>query len=225
MKNFILYYIKYILILFDFNFFLQKDIKDQYLFFKKNKKQNFKNIIDIGANVGLWSIAFKTVFSKANFYLIEPNSNHNKFLRYISRNIYNYVLFSKKGMVNFYYTEHFNGTGNSIYKENSKIPFRKYKVKSTTLDYLLYRKFKNENIDLIKIDTQGSELDILKGSKKILRNTKNIIIEISETNYNYKKDLKSKIFKFLQQSKFKQIKKISVSGYGKTKHSDYLFTK
>jgi hypothetical protein len=38
--------------------------------------------------------------------------------------------------------------------------------------------------DLIKIDVQGAELDILKGSMKIINNAKFLIVELQHTEYN-----------------------------------------
>ena len=38
--------------------------------------------------------------------------------------------------------------------------------------------------DLIKIDTQGSELDILNGSSEALKNIKYLIVELQHIQYN-----------------------------------------
>ena len=38
--------------------------------------------------------------------------------------------------------------------------------------------------DLIKIDVQGSELDILKGATKVLKQCDNIILEMQYVDYN-----------------------------------------
>ena len=224
-RQYLVYKIKYYFICFDINYFLQKDIKDQYLYFKKNNYEKFNCIIDIGANIGLWSLAFKTIFKNANFYLIEPNKNHNQILKNVSKNIYNYVLYSKAKYINFYHTDEFNGTGNSIYKEKSNIFFKKIKIKTNTLDNFFYKKLKKKKIDLIKIDTQGSELEILKGARECLKINDRIIIEISDTNYNFKKNLKKEIFEFLKKKNFSKIEVLSKSGLGKTRHTDYLFIK
>ena len=51
-----------------------------------------------------------------------------------------------------------------------------------TLDSL--NPFGNTEIDPIKIDTQGSELDILKGGKLTIQRTKFLLLEVSLLEYN-----------------------------------------
>ena len=38
--------------------------------------------------------------------------------------------------------------------------------------------------DLIKIDTQGSELDILKGAENTIKGVKHLIVELQHVQYN-----------------------------------------
>ena len=40
--------------------------------------------------------------------------------------------------------------------------------------------------DLIKLDTQGSEIDILNGGSHMIKNTTAIIVEVSHVEYNEK---------------------------------------
>ncbi len=61
------------------------------------------------------------------------------------------------------------------------------------------------NVDLIKIDTEGYEYEVLKGSVEILKNTKLILFEhhydnMIVKNYNYKK-----INDFLVLNNFKKV--------------------
>ena len=51
------------------------------------------------------------------------------------------------------------------------------KVKTNNLDNFCKQK-KIKNIDILKIDTEGTELDVLNGSKKILKKTKLVCIEV-----------------------------------------------
>ena len=54
-------------------------------------------------------------------------------------------------------------------------------VKLQTLDGL----FEDDSVfDLIKVDTQGSELDILEGGKKLVSKSKAIILEVAYVEYN-----------------------------------------
>ena len=80
-------------------------------------------------------------------------------------------------------------------------------VKTLTIDkYTELKKIKN--IDLLKIDTEGHELDVLKGSLKSINKNKikYILIELhfSKMYENYSKQ---KIEKFLKKNNFILIKK------------------
>ena len=72
-------------------------------------------------------------------------------------------------------------TGNSVYLENTSMKFipevRKTKKLSSVID-------KDEKFDLIKIDVQGSEIDVIEGGKDIIKNSNFLIIEMSLQNYN-----------------------------------------
>jgi tRNA A58 N-methylase Trm61 len=73
-----------------------------------------------------------------------------------------------------------------MYKENTEwYGEGKYEiqtVKTATLDSRNY--FDGEPVDFIKIDVQGSELDILKGGEKTIKNTQYVSIEASLVEYN-----------------------------------------
>jgi hypothetical protein len=74
-------------------------------------------------------------------------------------------------------------SGNSIYKENSQT----YNDENLIIEELpIYRldDCVKDIYDLIKIDTQGSELDIIEGGINTFKNAKVIITEVSFNNYN-----------------------------------------
>ena len=62
---------------------------------------------------------------------------------------------------------------------------------------------KKEKIDLLKIDTQGNELNVLKGSKKLLKNIKFIRLELMFYDYYEKSYVFSDIELFLKKFNFK----------------------
>ena len=72
-----------------------------------------------------------------------------------------------------------------ILKKNSKFQ----KIKTVTLDYFFINK-KIKNLDLIKIDVEGTEYKVIKGGRKIIKNFKPImIIEIMKQNYSIEKNI------------------------------------
>ena len=142
------------------------------------KKKNLivKCVYDIGAHKGDWSNFYKkTSLSESIFILFEANS---KYIPNLKKNNFQYfieILSDKVKEVEFY---NGNFSGDSYYKENSNnydkiLP---QKRKTNTLDNVVY----SNNLplpDLIKIDTQGSEIDILKGGGGTLKNCKFIYLE------------------------------------------------
>jgi hypothetical protein len=79
------------------------------------------------------------------------------------------------------------GSGDSYYPEmpgNLLQPVVK-EIKSRTLDSIVFSRGNPLPLpDLIKIDTQGSELDILRGAKEALKSTSVIIMECPIVKYN-----------------------------------------
>jgi FkbM family methyltransferase len=157
----------------------------------KNKGFIPKNILDIGANQGYFSIQLKEIWpelSLDNFHLIEADEDNYLNLLTTGFNIYMHLLGDEDNkIVSFYKTkEIFANTGNSIYKEKTNFyrdeSLIEVKKRMITLDSL----FKDKNIifDFAKLDTQGSELDIIKGGKETLSTCKYIIIEVSLKHYN-----------------------------------------
>jgi FkbM family methyltransferase len=142
-----------------------------------------KTVYDIGANNGDWAKYIKTILgSDCQVIMFEPNSVHNQSLEQTGNQFFNVILSDEVKVVDFYCN---NSTGDSYYKEIGKHyeNIRPKSFTSTMLDSLV-----NQNSlpmpDLIKIDTQGSEIDILKGGVKTFINAKVIILEIPILQYN-----------------------------------------
>lgn len=90
-------------------------------------------------------------------------------------NVFHQVLSDKKTVVDWY---EMKNTGDSIFKENTFhfencIPLKK---ETTTLDILFPEE--EAKFDLIKIDTQGAEIPILKGGRKLIQKASFIMLEL-----------------------------------------------
>jgi hypothetical protein len=96
------------------------------------------------------------------------------------------------------------GTGNSIYRElthfYSDDQLQIIKQKGIKLDDLIDP---NLEYDLIKIDTQGSELDIIRGGSNTCKKAKGIILEVSLTPYNEGAPLYDEVIRFMEDFGFK----------------------
>jgi FkbM family methyltransferase len=140
-------------------------------------------VYDIGAFKGEWAKEVSQMLDmESEFYLFEPNTTYNEMLTGTKFPFFNLLLSSSVKLAPFYAI---NSTGDSIFKEIGK----HYKnvepifMMTTTLD--IARSELNIPLpDLIKIDTQGSEIDILKGGLATFVHSKVIILEIPVTEYN-----------------------------------------
>ena len=141
-------------------------------------------VFDIGANNGSWSLTKKQgVLKNSYFYLFEGNPVHEPTLQ--NSNLPYYIgILSNPGRESVdYYT--INGTGDSYYKENT--PFYDDKtpvtVPARTLESIV-AECAMPAPNFIKIDTQGSELDILRGAETILPDVDLVYLECPIGKYN-----------------------------------------
>ena len=142
-------------------------------------------VYDIGAHKGDWSLELKrTVLSDAHFILFEANPEHTTSLQSTGlTNICGIALGDRDHCDVPFYS---NGkTGDSYYKEatgwyTDTIPIM---LPLMSLNELK-RQRKLPYPDFIKIDTQGSELDILNGSTEFISNVSLVYIELPIIAYN-----------------------------------------
>lgn len=141
-------------------------------------------IFDIGAYKGEWSkFLNNTSLRNKNFYLFEANEENKNFLQRTGFKFFLNVLSDQKKKVKF----HSNlSTGDSYFIEQTSFYKKNIKTilkETTTIDELVAKE-KLPFPNLIKIDSQGSELDILKGAKKTIRECKLIYLECPIIEYN-----------------------------------------
>lgn len=142
------------------------------------KTNNIKNILDIGANLGEFSLMCKSIIPDSTIYMIEGNPNCEEFLKNTSIEYFIALLSDKEQEVSFYInSSNPVCTGSSYYKEITGAysnPIER-KIKTKLLDDL----FLDIDIkfDLIKIDVQGAELDVIRGGNKTISNASFILCE------------------------------------------------
>ena len=156
----------------------------EYLEFLKFKGLEINVVYDIGAWMGYWSPLIKNrVFPNAEFIMFEANSAYVPNLQSQGFKFFNVLLSNPERE----FVEFFNGTnsGDSYYKETSTHYDNQSSIRlpCTTLDKII----QENNLpypNFIKIDTQGSELDILKGATSILNHVDIIYVECPICTYN-----------------------------------------
>ena len=148
---------------------------------------NPKTVIDVGANIGEFTTQILHKFPECQCMMVEANPYCEPYLKQNTQPYQIIALSDKEGYKElFIEKENKIGTGASIYKENTKWysegMYNTITVPTSTLDLQEY--FKGRKIDLLKLDVQGSELDILNGGEKTLQRTNFVLAETSLTNYN-----------------------------------------
>lgn len=144
---------------------------------------NPKRVLDIGANVGQWSDHASQVWPLAFFHLVEANPGCRERLESQPYPFTICLLGAvRRDSVPFYAIGP-HATGASVYREVGTDLYRDCQpvyLPQTTLDDL----FPDDQFDLIKLDTQGSEIDILQGGVNLVDRCHCVMLEVSTKIYN-----------------------------------------
>ena len=189
-----------------------------------------KTIIDIGSNKGQFSLLAKSLFPEVKIFSFEPQIECLNLQKTIlgKKNIkyFNFGLGNIIKKTNFYIT---NREDSSSFLKPIQIKMNKYKTKKIEkisvkrLDRII-KKNEIKRPSIMKLDVQGYELEVLRGSKKILRNIDFIIAEISFKQVYKKQVTKKKLLQFLNRNHFKSKKMFNISKLNnKLFQADILF--
>jgi len=164
-------------------------------------------ILDIGANVGQFHTLCKQYFPYSYVFSIEASDECELYLKQITDQYYIGLLAKDDSDYKFYSLKNNpTSTGNSIYKEltehYSDINLEIINKKGIKLDDLFEP---DSEFDLIKIDTQGSELDIISGGNQLCKKAKGILLEVSLTQYNENSPLYDEVIKYMDDFGFKKV--------------------
>jgi len=202
------------------NFFKNNnDTYQEYIndMFKKYHRPN-SIVLDIGANVGIFSVSFAKLDKSVMVYSFEPVDITYSYLvkNVLHNNIKNIKLFKvgisdKNEETEIYFIDKELG-GASITQKIVDRPFETRNIKTITLDSLNLK-----NVSFIKVDVQDHELYVLMGAKNTLENNDiKIILELPNRN-PYEHDLFNKCVKLMNDYGYPYRKKI-----GK---KDHIFSK
>ncbi|MEL4898649.1 FkbM family methyltransferase [Crocosphaera sp. Alani8] len=158
---------------------------DQDLFtLLKNFGYQPKVIFDVGASNGTWSYNISQVYSDANYYLFEPLVDHFEDYKSLMDKIleknpnftfHQCALGEKSGEIQMNaFANKFGSTALEISSENPDIV--KVPVKMWSLDDAM-TELSLPIPQVIKMDTQGCELSILKGASSILGKVDVLLLE------------------------------------------------
>ena len=162
-------------------------IRGEYFFKTKNKNPI---ILDCGANIGIATIFFKWLYPDSRIYAFEPDKEVFWLLKKnVEENnmknveIYNYAISDKDGKINLYTYKKLMGSliasTKSFDASNST-----NLADCISLSKFIKTKIKVNQIDFVKIDIEGSELEVIKElyDSGILKRIKELVIEY---HYNH----------------------------------------
>jgi FkbM family methyltransferase len=135
------------------------------------------NVIDVGCNRGSILQEILRLSPEGKHYAFEPIPRLHKLLtsRFPQVKCHQIALSDKKGEIEFSYFTKMDGFSGLLQRTDvvTTEKVEKLKVKTDTLDAIIPANLK---IDLIKIDVEGAEYLVLKGSEKLLKKYQPVII-------------------------------------------------
>ncbi|MGE0568466.1 MAG: FkbM family methyltransferase, partial [Bacteroidia bacterium] len=148
---------------------------------------------DIGSNIGYYSFVAKSFNPSIKVFAFEPMPSVRKYLEINCKlnnfhdvKIHEIALSNSNTEATFYSNknprfpeieDHLYGDNSLIEEATGNISKIEVKVKTQTLDIFVERNLNpDQKIDLMKLDTEGSENLVLEGAKNVLKNHRPIIM-------------------------------------------------
>lgn len=161
--------------------------------------------VDVGAYQGEWTKVFKSIFPASKVFMVEAQEAKRSFLQEIVEHYPTEIsmeiaLLGSSGGQIVEFTE--MESGSSVFAETS--PYTRNTVKRTTsrLDTLL-TDGKYPNVDFLKLDVQGYELQILEGSPTALAQATAVLMEASLVPTNNGCPLIAEVIAYMNQAGFR----------------------
>lgn len=171
----------------DFQLYQQIFVENVFNFqaIKELIKKNEPVVFDLGANCGFFTLRTLDFFPKAKIYAFEPQLKvNNKFKETIKANnlqdrisLHKFAVAESNSSSTFY--ENRSPISASLLKDkvSRRTIRKKYPVEIISLNWFV-EEFNSPFPDILKIDVEGSELDVLKGSTDLLNQISILFIEV-----------------------------------------------
>ena len=182
-------------------------------------------ILDIGANVGQFRTQASSTWPGSYIFSIEASDACEPYLKKLTEDYIICLLARDRSKYDFYTRKSDpTCTGNSIYRELTEFysddQLNIIKKDGIKLDDLLN---KDSTYDLIKVDTQGSELDVIEGGKEICKKAKAMLLEVSFNEYNKDAPLSEEVINYMKDFKFKPAAVLGIEMNHGSHQEDILF--
>jgi FkbM family methyltransferase len=176
-------------------------------------------VVDVGANVGYFSMAVKKLRPGALVYSFEPAQvAYQALQRNLSEDIktchlFNIALGETSEQIGFFT----NTTETSFSHVDNATPI---KVQMKRLDDIV--ELQNTAVDVLKIDTEGYELEVLRGALNTLAHTKYLLMELNCEAYTLS-DVTEILHKANKRAKLLYIRNFALASDTLFENGDVLF--
>lgn len=182
------------------------------------KKLDFEIMIDVGSHQGEFISRFLKHEKIKKLYCFEPNKPlYKKLIKKYKSNkkvlLFDCALGEKNSKKKLYISNlSYNSTMSSFNKNSNYLKLKIFILKDKNQSPLVVQqksfnevlKKKNIRNSFLKIDVEGYEFNVLRGTKKNIKNVKYILIEHQFSN-QYENNF-SRVKKFLKDNNFEKIK-------------------
>lgn len=152
-------------------------------------------LFDVGGNIGEYAIYLKNIFPTANIFSFEPNPKAFAVMKEKLAEFNNVAceniglgptvgsekMFSYSKVENSAFGTLNKAALSDLYKMDDRIEEINFSI--NTIDNCCAQKNISQ-IDFLKIDTEGQELNVLKGAEQMIKNNKIKIIQFEFNNFN-----------------------------------------
>ena len=201
---------KFLLFLIPINFkknhkFLNKNqvINTEIILSLLKEKINPEYILDIGCGHGEWFLKCINFFPNSKYLLFDGNKLNEDKLAILKKKYINITYKICLLSNSIKQLKFFNmGYGSSIYEEKTNFSRKIEYIKSSTLENELSSLNITSSNNIIKLDVQGSEIEIIEGLGKNISNFEIIILETSVKEYNKGAPLFIDVINFMDKKNY-----------------------
>lgn len=199
------------------------------------KKRGFNptQILDIGANMGLWTRGAKHIWPEAHTFMLEADPKLRTPLAAVGEPFAIALLGNATSNVSMFMStgsKVLRTTGNSLFQEHSvyyrkKGFFERQDRVMQRLDDVLAEHAPGVRFTMAKFDVQGAELLVLQGARQTLAHVDVILMEVAVLNVNEGAPSAHEVFAELGSLGFQMYNIVQISyhpGMGKSRGVGYM---
>jgi FkbM family methyltransferase len=163
--------------------YFEKDYEKENVAFLKSHLKPGMTVLDVGAHLGLMSVISSGILGPSGkVYAFEPSPfTFSQLKKVIALNaghapvkLFPYVVSKQNGLVDFFLSEDEGSNSNSMVEKHHQnrinIPIESVSIDQFVTEQNIHK------VDLLKVDAEGSELDVLQGAEMTLRKLKPLVI-------------------------------------------------